>query len=111
MSEYPEHDKLAKVKDKSQTCGQFLDWLESDGRILCKYHKHTDDCGVDRWGHPDCGYSEESLVPIHTSIEDLLAEFFQIDRKKLEQEKRQMLNEIRRANDSNKPSPAKGEIS
>ena len=27
MSDHPEHDKLTLVRDKSQTIGEFLEWL------------------------------------------------------------------------------------
>lgn len=100
MSEYPEHTKLEKVVDKSQVCGEFLDWLESSNRFLCTYHKHSDDC-YDELGDLVCESPTEYPIPLHTNINDLLAEFFNIDRTKIEQEKCQMLDEIRRTNNAN----------
>ncbi|HUV10815.1 MAG TPA: hypothetical protein VMX12_07525 [Acidimicrobiia bacterium] len=72
--DYPEHAKLRAVADKSQAIGEFLDeWLPTQGIILAH---------VDRDGR----------VP---SIQELLAEFFGIDRDKLEAEKRAMLESLR----------------
>lgn len=44
-----------------------------------------------------CGWRDDALAPIHTSIEKLLAEYFEIDLDKLEREKRAMLAELRKA--------------
>ena len=81
MSAYPEHDKLTKIKDQSQAIGEFMDWLADDGIFLAHYEE---------------GYNFPHHV--HTPITDLLASFFGIDQKKLEEEKRQMLEGIRQAN-------------
>lgn len=63
----PECDKLHKVKDESQNIGEFLDWL-------IEYHN----------------------VSLPDSIVDLLAEYFNIDLEKVEEEKRTILDELRR---------------
>ncbi len=77
---YPEHAKLQKVKDESQTIGEFLDWLTNERPsgvvFLCERHP-THEVG-DIW------------VPFNKGIERLLAEYFEIDEKKLESEKRQI---------------------
>lgn len=67
QSAYPEHDKLRKISDRSQACGEFLDWLEEEK-----------------------GWE----LPSH-SKPALLAEFFEIDQERLEDEKQAMLNELR----------------
>ena len=78
---YPEHEKLQKVQGNSQAIGEFIDWL--------RYEKHI--------------YLAESSGPNgglyhqHVSDQDLLAEFYRIDRKALEEEKRAMLRTIREA--------------
>ena len=79
-SKYPEHEKLAKVKDKSQAIGEFLDYGLPQGYVLAKYDKY------------------DRLYPIHDSIESLLADHFGIDRDELEHEKQQMLDTLRTAN-------------
>lgn len=84
----PEHDKLLQIKEKSQACGEFLDWLTNErGYVLAKYHEHDEDCPR------RC--DDEHLRPAHPRIVDLLAEFFHIDMGKIEQEKQQMLNALR----------------
>ena len=77
--EYPEHEKLAKVKDESQIIGQFLD-TGLDGMVLA------------RW---DDDYEEYN--PVHEPINTILDRYFGIDQDKLEAEKRQMLEQLRKA--------------
>lgn len=79
-TQYPEHEKLTKVKDESQSIGEFLEWLNPQGFAIAQWNGHTE-----QW---DCG----------TRHEWLLAKYFGIDTDKLEQEKRQMLAEIRASN-------------
>lgn len=80
---WPEHQKLRKVADKSQAIGEFVEWLVSEKQIfLCKEHLFED-------------ASKPVLGPVFVPIQDLLAEFFGIDQKVLEEEKRDMLDRIR----------------
>ena len=80
---YPEHEKLAKVSDKSQVIGEFCDWLSEQGIMFSRY---------------DDDYLGGNFpLTVSMDIQRRLAEFFDIDRKKLEAEKRQMLDEIRSA--------------
>lgn len=82
MSEYPEHDKLSAIRDQSQSIGQFLDWLLNEqGRYIASYDRR-----------------DEVLEADYRSIEDWLARYFDIDRDKLEEEKRDMLDKMRAAN-------------
>ena len=75
---YREHEKLKKVIDKSQAVGAFLDWLtHSQGCVIAEYRG-------------------SELFPIYMSIEKLLAAYFNIDTRKLEHEKEQMLKELRK---------------
>lgn len=108
-SVYPEHDKLSNISDQSQAIGDFLEWAGHKGWMLM----HETDIGDVR-PCPDsifgrdcdgtCPKCEGSQVVEVTrrdwmlapgSTEDQLAEFFGIDRDKLEAEKRQMLASIR----------------
>ena len=83
---YTEHDKLDKVKKESQSCGEFLEWLQNEKElVLSQYSQYSD--------------TDETLYPIHVNIQDLLAEFFGIDLNKLEEEKRHMLETLRKANE------------
>ncbi len=81
MTNYPEHEKMSTIVDKSQAIGDFLEWLNDTKkyRICERQHK---------------GWAEH--YPIRESVEHLLAEYFKIDLNKLEQEKREMLEEIRK---------------
>lgn len=84
---YPEHEKLHKIKDQSQTIGQFLEWTGEKGWHLAEYVEEYEELDWDM------------LMPIRRSITDLLAEYFGIDQNRLEAEKRQMLDEIRAENE------------
>jgi len=78
MSKYPECEKMSAVREESQAIGQFLDWL----------------CGEKEY--EICSYKDgDILTPIRFSIENLLAEFFDIDLKKVEKEKHAMLVALR----------------
>lgn len=73
----PECVKLAKVHDQSQPIGEFLDWLRNDkGYVICDLEEHE-------------------YEPVGKTIEQLLAEYFEIDLKKVEQERRVLLEWIR----------------
>lgn len=75
---YPEHTKLAAIANKSQACGEFVDWLEGHGYHLCQ-----------------ASVTDNHYWPTHTSIQELLAAFFDIDRTAVENEKRAMLDAMR----------------
>jgi len=77
---YIEHEKLKEIQEQSQICGEFLEWLNSEYEIfLCKSDGKLD-----------------QYYPCSQSRDKLLAEFFNIDLDKLEQEKRKMLDELRK---------------
>lgn len=81
---YPEHEKLKKVAEQSQVIGEFVDiFLGGKGIMLAHYYEFVDTGGKQLTTHG---------VP---AIDDLLAEFFDIDRDKLETEKRAMLEQAR----------------
>jgi hypothetical protein len=124
----PTLEKMAAVRETSQGIGEFLDWLhESQSLHLMAYRTDQidtrpcpgdggwlgDPCddGVMYLGKPnerDCtncdgkGYIEvkvEGWVEDPRSIEQLLADYFEIDLKAVEKERRALLEEIRRAQD------------
>jgi len=72
----PECAKMAAVTEKSRAIGSFLEWLPSQGVILAIHEPG------------------EGLVPCHTSIETLLAGYFEIDLQKVEAEKRAILDNL-----------------
>lgn len=73
-----ECEKISAVKEQSQICGSFLEWLQEKGVVLASYHEHDDE-----------------LYPYRYSIETLLAEFFEIDLEKVEEETRAILEKLR----------------
>jgi hypothetical protein len=82
--EYPEHEKLKLVKERSQCVGEFLEWLDEQHILLSRYVV------------PE-GCTSERLMTANENTENLLARFFEIDLKKLEKEKLEMLKKIRDA--------------
>ncbi len=84
---FPEHDKLQKISGQSQTIYDFIEWLGGEGIFLAEYD--------DNW-HPSSGCALRSLRPIG----DHLASYFRIDTNALEAEKRRMLENQRRMNET-----------
>lgn len=81
-TKYPEHAKLSAIREQSQTCGAFLEWLTDEkGLVLAEY----------------LGASS-SLARAHYRVSSLLAGFFEIDENVLEKEKLAMLDELRALN-------------
>lgn len=76
---YEEHEKLKLVKDKSEICGHFLDWLKGERNPQIVLSEDTGNCDV----------------PCFKRTEQLLAEYFEIDLDKLEKEKCQMIEGLR----------------
>lgn len=86
MTNYPEHEKLEKVKEETQAIGQFLEWLNSKKKIILgSYFKDADNLNTDL----------QEMRMIYVQHEKLIAEFYGIDLDKLEQEKRDILKSIR----------------
>lgn len=80
--EYPECEKLAQVSEKSQELGYFLEWLMQR-------------CVLAEWDESEEGGTDDILYPIHKSIEQILAEYFHIDMDKVNEERAQILKELR----------------
>jgi len=85
VNEYPEHEKLKLVSSSSHTIAFFLEWLGAQGIALCE-----------RYVNPESGRDGE-YVRVRKSTEDLLASYYGIDLKKIEEEKRAMLDAMREA--------------
>ena len=91
VEQYPEHKKLQAISDESQTVGEFL---ETAGYTLCELRTFTeplDDIGNTYETRPQ-------FVPVSKSIQQILADYFEIDLTKIETEKRTMLDAIRAMN-------------
>jgi hypothetical protein len=93
---YPEHEKLKKVRDKSQAIGEFLVWLQ-ERYTLCSYLPVS--TRLTEEGHIEIVEDERARHPFHVpvtkNIEDYLSDYFGIDQEKLEKEKRQALAALR----------------
>lgn len=88
---YPEHEKLQAVKDKSQAIGEFLEWLQDTKHYVIAQWEQVD---PDTEPGESSG-ADEGLFSASINIEKLLAEYFHIDLAKLEQEKQAMLDKVR----------------
>lgn len=74
----PECEKLLKVSHISQSIGEFIEWLLNErGYVLAEWNEN------------------DELFPVHPDIEKLLAEYFQIDLNKIENERRAILRALR----------------
>ena len=82
--------KLIAVKDKSQTIGEFLEWLQEEDYVLSFW--------VERGQRPHTWYE---LSPLGKSVEQLLAEYFEIDLDKVEHERRVLLEKLTMNRDEN----------
>jgi hypothetical protein len=98
----PELNKMKLVSGKSQAIGEFVDiFLSGKGFSIGQPHKHTSSCpgwedddGVVkrvRGTTNDCGLQTEEFVSCPIRLENLLAEFFEIDLAKCESERRAIL--------------------
>lgn len=81
-TQYPLTNKFEHVSDLTHAITNFLEWAkEQKGLTLCEPYK------------PQYSW----FVPIHTSQEHLLMEYFGINLAALEREKRQMIGEHMKA--------------
>jgi len=78
--ETPECDKMHAVHDQSQAIGEFLEWLEGPKRLVIAGYLNED---------------SNNLQPVHINTEKILAEFFNIDLNKADDEKRAVLQWMR----------------
>lgn len=108
-SKYPELDKLSALKGKTQTLGEFLEWMGEQGLFLARNHKHNVGCvggskadlEVERgrlvikpmspMKQAQCGYSENDMEYINSQPNAVIATFFGLDEDKMEEERRSML--------------------
>lgn len=78
-----ELDKMAKVHERSQAIGAFLDWLGGErDYTICELGEN--------------GEGMEEYFPVRPNIEKLLAEYFDIDLEKVEKERRKLLDSLQK---------------
>lgn len=97
----PELDKMSSVKEHSQRIGAFLEWLSEKGvcflgEIYCR------NCGSSNIGETRgegfCrGCDSRNLGYRWLTIEQCLADYFEIDLKRVEVERRLILDELYKA--------------
>jgi len=83
MSNYPVHEKLKEVQPISQAIHEFIFWLDETKQIELAARE----------------FGRTRLLPTTEKLTDLVAQYLGIDRRKLEDEKVQMLEEMRKANE------------
>lgn len=86
--ETPECDKILANQPKTQVLSDFVDWLNSNKYAICTLETR-----------PEC-YPIKQWEPIRASYEQLFAEYIGIDLKKAEEERRAILDFIRKQHDS-----------
>ncbi len=99
---YPEHEKLKAIQQESQAIGGFLEWLTcTKGIRTSRYVKIWHDEIIqseEDVPEEDRDDIYEQLMPEQLDINKILAEYYHINLNKLEEEKRAMLEEMRRLN-------------
>jgi hypothetical protein len=78
----PECEKMDRIHDNSQRLGLFLEWLKNR-YVLARWEKN-----------------ETRLTPVHVDIQKILAEYFDIDLVKVDQEQQSILEWIREENNA-----------
>ena len=91
----PECEKLSAIAPQSQIVGEFLEWLTQD-KGYCIAEENLGD-------------SSETLIPVYTTTEKLLAEHFGIDLNKVEKERRALLEFLSEQNKHIEPVTADAE--
>ncbi len=119
-----ELEKMRAVHEQSQPIGEFLDWLAGQGIQLMKYAPSSHE----RWpwesrvaadgrrlgyyrvqrhgpwegihGPPEEYKGDDEPLWWRESVEEMLARFFEVDLNAVEDERRALLDEIRKANAS-----------
>lgn len=100
----PELDKMKAVHDRSQVVGEFLEWLKhTKNCTIAVAHKHTEHCYDGPGRAPNCGLFKGQYDPLYTGTEALLAEFFEIDLEKVEEERRAILEHLQQQQEREVP--------
>lgn len=87
VGQYPELDKMKAAREKSAILSDFLDWMNENGIRLCR-------------NNPDHYWAKGGeYYQITESYEQLLAQYFNIDLNKVEEERRRILDEQRALNE------------
>lgn len=94
-AQYPEHQKLEEVEDEKQVIGEFLEWFQSRGFVIVETKRNMEKRRADDPQSLELeGRRWVRLVQSPLRIKDFIAMYFNIDQKKFEEEKREMLEDI-----------------
>lgn len=86
-----EVEKFSAAKEEAAIISDFLDWLNDEaGYALCKWENFV------RHSDAEFDYTPEGWSQIRISYEQLLANYFEIDLKKLEEERQEILDRFRK---------------
>lgn len=80
--ECPECERLVANESESSILTDFVDWLNSNGYVICTLEDTQ-------------GYPREQFISLRKTYEQLFADYFEIDLKKVEQERRALLASLR----------------
>lgn len=97
MTEYPEHEKLRAVAETSQHLGELIDLLHTKGYVVARWNAPESSYRARclSCDHTEMNVVEERLVPVHGSINYILADLFDIDLVKIDAEKVAMIDALR----------------
>lgn len=78
--QYPEHEKMKQAKEKLGTefIGEFLSWCWDNDITLC------------RWND-----GEDEYLPVRQTVEQVLADYTEVNLTKIREEKDAMFEELR----------------
>lgn len=85
--ETPELDKQSQIIDSGDTAvvQDFLDWLTSRGYVIAEWAET----------HQTLTEPVETLQPLYSGPEQLMADYFEIDLDKIDAERRSLLDYLR----------------
>lgn len=96
-SNFPECNKFASVREQANQIGNFIDFLRDQKKYtFAKWYSMQEE-------EDDDEKVDDRLMPEFPDMERLLMEFFGIDEKKLEAERRAMLEAMRTLNAQKSP--------
>lgn len=92
MGNYPQHQKLAARRDEHKAIVRFLNWIDQSETYRIRVDQMQDP-------NPDIPFETDEQrwrqLSHISAFNDLIADFFEIDRTAFEQEKMAMLDEMR----------------
>lgn len=98
-TKYPEAEKISAVREESRIIGSFLEWLFSSNLTLCQwredtYYNEEGDLISDKRPMDYDFFEPAQYVPVRISINDLLAEYYEINLARYEEERTEMFKEL-----------------